>query len=336
MKAFGRLYQRLDSTTSTNLKVEALVQYFEETPPQDAAWGLNLLLGKRQRRMVTSRMLRDAFLRSFPDFPEWLLEESYGHVGDTGETISLLLASRGICPNESRHSVSLSSWMEDRISKLSGKEDQQRAEKIFEWWSNLSVDECYLLNKLLTGGLRVGVSQKLVVRALSKWSGISEAELTHRLMGEFEPSEENFQQLLSVGGGKKVPSQPYPFFLASPLEENDWKSLDFKHLQLEYKWDGIRAQLIFREGEVFLWSRGEDLITNQFPEIVEAASNLPQGTVLDGELLCWNEDQPLPFSFLQKRLGRKKVSSKLLEVTPVFFWPMTVLKPMVRICESIP
>ena len=153
MKAFGRLYQRLDSTTSINLKVEALVQYFEETPPQDAAWGLNLLLGKRQRRMVTSRMLRDAFLRSFPDFPEWLLEESYGHVGDTGETVSLLLASRGICPNESRHSVSLSSWMEDRISKLSGKEDQQRAEIIFEWWSRLSVDECYLLNKLLTGGL---------------------------------------------------------------------------------------------------------------------------------------------------------------------------------------
>ena len=213
-------------------------------------------------------------------------------------------------------SVSLSSWMEDRISKLSGKEDQQRAEKIFEWWSRLTVDECYLLNKLLTGGLRVGVSQKLVVRALSKWSGISEAELTHRLMGEFEPSEENFQQLLSEGGGKKVPSQPYPFFLASPLEENDWKSLDFNHLQLEYKWDGIRAQLIFREGEVFLWSRGEDLITNQFPEIVEAASNLPQGTVLDGELLCWNEDQPLPFSFLQKRLGRKKVSPKLLDSHP--------------------
>ena len=316
MKAFGRLYQRLDSTTSINLKVEALVQYFQETPPQDAAWGLNLLLGKRQRRIVTSRMLRDAFLRSFPDFPEWLLEESYGHVGDTGETVSLLLASRGICPNESQHSVSLSSWMEDRISKLSGKEDQQRAEKIFEWWSRLSVDECYLLNKLLTGGLRVGVSQKLVVRALSKWSGISEAELTHRLMGEFEPSEENFQQLLSEGGGTKVPSQPYPFFLASPLEENDWKSLDFNHLQLEYKWDGIRAQLIFREGEVFLWSRGEDLITNQFPEIVEAASNLPQGTVLDGELLCWNEDQPLPFSFLQKRLGRKKVSSRLLESHP--------------------
>jgi len=188
MKAFGRLYQRLDSTTSINLKVEALVQYFEETPPQDAAWGLNLLLGKRQRRIVTSRMLRDAFLRSFPDFPVWLLEESYGHVGDTGETVSLLLASRGICPNESQHSVSLSSWMEDRISKLSGKEDQQRAEKIFEWWSSLTVDECYLLNKLLTGGLRVGVSQKLVVRALSKWSEIPEAELTHRFMGEFEPS----------------------------------------------------------------------------------------------------------------------------------------------------
>ena len=122
--------------------------------------------------------------------------------------------------------------MEDRISKLSGKEDQQRAEKIFEWWSSLTLDECYLLNKLLTGGLRVGVSQKLVVRALSKWSGISEAELTHRLMGKFKPSEENFQRLLSEGGGKKVPSQPYPFFLASPLEENDWKSLDLNHLQL--------------------------------------------------------------------------------------------------------
>jgi len=175
------------------------------------AWGLNLLLGKRQRRIVTSRMLRDAFLRSFPDFPVWLLEESYGHVGDTGETVSLLLASRGICPNESQHSVSLSSWMEDRISKLSGKEDQQRAEKIFEWWSSLTIDECYLLNKLLTGGLRVGVSQKLVVRALSKWSGISEAELTHRFMGEFEPSRRISNDFYLKEEVRKFPVSPILF-----------------------------------------------------------------------------------------------------------------------------
>lgn len=318
MKAFASLFQQIDATTSTNEKVRALQNYLQQADRADAVWALYLFLGKTRRRLITSNTLREIFLQ-ISAVPEWLFRDCYAHVGDTAEVISLLL------PDLSRLAdpppeAPLHTWMETMIPQAKGMKDpDQLKQLIVSWWSALTPFEVFILNKILTGAFRVGVSEKLVIRALAATSGISESVLAHRLMGDFEPTVDFFQQLTATEAGPQSPTQPYPFFLASPLEEDRFASEDFSRWQAEWKWDGIRAQIIRRAGQVFIWSRGEDLITAQFPELEQAMLPLPDGTVMDGEILCWQAGRPLNFNCLQKRLGRKRVTQAVMDENPAHF-----------------
>ncbi|MBF2026144.1 MAG: ATP-dependent DNA ligase [Oscillatoriales cyanobacterium C42_A2020_001] len=321
MQRFTRLFQQVDSTTSTNEKIRALQQYFQEETPANAVWALYLLLGKPRKRLITSRILREVFLQ-VSDVPEWLFADCYAHVGDSAEVIALLLTDV-LSANESKSEIPLHQWMEEIIPKVKlVKSEEELKEQVVSWWFSLNSVEVFVLNKLLTGAFRVGVSTKLVIKGLAAAYGISEPVLTHRLMGDFEPTVEFYTSLIRQEGDPArgaiapAPSQPYPFFLASPLEEDRFATEDFSRWLAEWKWDGIRAQVIRRAGQLFIWSRGEDLITAQFPELEPCLMALPDGLVLDGEILCWAGDRPMNFNALQKRLGRKKLTAKILQENP--------------------
>ena len=318
MKRFTQLFREVDATTSTNEKVRSLTAYFNEADSADKVWALYLLLGKTRKRTVTSRVLRDVFLQ-ISDIPEWLFQESYSHVGDSAEVIALLLRDTPL-PDQNKESIPLHQWMEEIIPLVKKAEtDAERRDLIVSWWSALEDYEIFVLNKILTGAFRVGASEKLVVKGLSAAVDVPEPVLAHRLMGEFEPTEEFYERLISQEATENAPSQPYPFFLASPIDEAKFRQEDFSRWLAEWKWDGIRAQVIKRADQVFIWSRGEDLVTHQFPEIEAAVDALPNGLVLDGEILCWQDGMPLTFNHLQKRLGRKRVSKKVMAENPVHF-----------------
>ncbi len=326
MRRFTQLFRAVDATTSTNEKVKALQQYFRSERPDNAVWALYLLLGKTRKRLITSRVLREIFLQ-ISDIPEWLFEESYAHVGDSAETIALLLRDTPIAPTGASTAdgdTPLHLWMEEiipQVKQLTKTDEAQLKNLVIDWWANLSESEIFVLNKVLTGAFRVGVSSKLVIKALSAEYDLTEAVLSHRLMGEIEPTASFYEALINPDDADTQPSQPYPFFLASPidLEKFTAEAEDIAQWQVEWKWDGIRAQLIHRADQVFIWSRGEDLITHQFPEFEAALREFPAGTVLDGEIVCWMEGRPLDFNYLQKRLGRKQVGKKLMADSPVHF-----------------
>ena len=319
MKQFSQLVSAIDATTSTNAKVEALKKYFHHEPAHNAVWALHLLLGKTRRRLVTSRVLRDVFLQ-VSDIPEWLFQDCYAQVGDSAEVIALLLKGTPL-PVASTTEFSLQEWMGTILPMVKTTEtDDELRELIVSWWSDLDYFEIFVLNKVLTGAFRIGVSSKLVIKGLSNAFDIPEPVLAHRLMGDFNPTIEFYQQLTNPEAVDNNPSQPYPFFLASQLDlEKFQQETDLSLWMAEWKWDGIRAQAIKRAEQIFIWSRGEDLVTQQFPELEAAFQALPNGTVLDGEILCWQGQCPLSFNHLQKRLGRKRVTQKLMEVNPVRF-----------------
>lgn len=324
MRQFTQLFSEIDATTSTNEKVNALRRYFRKERPQNAVWALYLLLGKTRKRLITSRILREIFLQ-ISDIPEWLFEESYSHVGDSGETIALLLRDTPIektGTSEANGETPLHVWMEDIIPQVKTLQKTDEAllrALVIDWWANLSDGEIFVLNKVLTGSFRVGVSSKLVVKALAAEYELSEAVITHRLMGDIIPTAEFYEALINPDETDTAPSQPYPFFLASPIDVEKFAAESISEWQAEWKWDGIRAQMIHRADQVFVWSRGEDLITHQFPEFEAALTRFPEGTVLDGEIVCWDGEKPLDFNFLQKRLGRKRVTKKLSAESPVHF-----------------
>ena len=324
MRRFAALYTALDGSGGSNARVEALVAYFSEVDAADAAWALHVLLGKQGKRLITGRRLRQICLEGSP-LPEWLFDDCYAQVGDSAETIALLwrqLAPEAAQAPEGSDAAAapLHSWMEQLLPAAAALEGDAQADAVRHLWRGLSQAELLVANKLLTGGLRVGVGQGLVLRALARLSGLEQALLQHRLMGGFTPSPFAYGALLSPADqAAPVPSRPYPFFLASPLEQqpaglaSDW--------QAEWKFDGIRGQLIRRANEVYLWSRGEELIGAAFPELLQAAGCLANGTVLDGEILVWpaGSDQPAPFAQLQRRLGRKAPARKLLAECPAAF-----------------
>ena len=323
MRRLVDLYEALDSTTSTNAKVEALVAYFRATPPEDAAWGLYFLTGRRLKRLVPSKGLKQ-WVRELSDTPEWLFDEAYASVGDLAEIIALLLdqAERPTHTEE----LSLSRWMEERILPLAGLSLPEQRERITGWWHVLPRRELFIFNKMLTGELRVGVSDTLVVRALAQFAGLPPASVSHRLMGTWAPSRAFFEQLVAPDVSDSDSSRPYPFYLASPLEQDVEELGDRADWLAEWKWDGIRGQLIHRKGALSLWSRGEELITERFPEIATAAASLPPGTVLDGEVLAYAEGHPLPFSRLQRRIGRQKLTAKVLAEAPAAFMAYDLLE----------
>jgi DNA ligase-1 len=328
MRAFSALFQELDGTTRTGAKLAALERYFRSAPPEDAAWALALLLGKRRRRLITGRRLREICLEG-SDLPDWLFEACHNQVGDSAETVALLWGQVGPTAkplgSESQDpilEIPLHAWMEQRLPQLASLEGADQAEAVRACWAALPLEHLLLVNKLLSGGFRVEVSTGLVTRAVARSAGLGEAVLAHRLMGGFEPSAAAFTQLLAPGDHQEsMAARPYPFFLASPLDPELLRSTEPQQWQLEWKWDGIRGQLIHRSSGCSLWSRGEELINDAFPELITLAESLPQGTVLDGEVIVWPAAaaEPEPFASLQRRLGRKAPSAALQRQCPACF-----------------
>ena len=323
MKRFADLYEALDSTTSTLAKVAAMRRYFREAPATDSAWALWFLTGRRPKRLLGVRALVGWTLE-LTGTPDWLFGECYAVVGDLAECIALLLddGTRVTHPDE----TPLSEWVEGRILPLRGLDAEEQRARVTGWWRSLDRRELFLLNKLLTGELRVGVSATLVLRALAEVADLPPALLAQRTMGDWTPSAAFLERTLAREQTSDDASRPYPFFLASPLEDEPASLGDRSEWQAEWKWDGIRGQLIRRGSKVFLWSRGEELITERFPEVVEAGETLPEGTVLDGEVLAYGEDRPLPFALLQTRIGRQTLTPKILAQAPAAFMAYDLLE----------
>jgi len=311
MEAFTTLFNQLEQTKSTSEKVALIRAYFETSNPSDSVWALFFLSGYRLKRLITGRMLFEWCQESL-QIPEWLMVESYSAVGDKAETISLLMLNTVKTP----HPMSLSQWMEERILPLQGQESGVMKQQILAYWKELDSKGIFLLNKILSGSLRIGVSHLLTIQGLSQALQVSKETLSQKLMGTWTPSSAFFESLREENDSH-TSLNPYPFYLASPVEEPLDALGDPREWVGEWKWDGIRAQGIHRKGEVALWSRGNELVTSQFPEIAEALLHIPENVVLDGEILAFKEGRSLPFGELQKRLGRKKISASLLSQVPL-------------------
>ena len=332
MKHFSRLFTELDSTTSTNAKLAALQRYFALASPEDAAWAVYFLSGGKPRQVVKTASLR-ALACAAAGIEDWLFDECYHAVGDLAETIAYVLPL-----DFAASDVGLAVWIEERLLPLRGLSDEEVAQRVTGFWHELDSQGRFLLIKLVGGGFRVGVSKLLVQRALAAHSGVDAKRIAQRMMGYLDakvlPSAFKFIALTAVnaGAGDDIldAGQPYPFFLAhqldAPLAEFDTRLGPVESWQVEWKYDGIRGQIVKRAGQVWLWSRGEELVTERFPEIVALAQSLPDGTVLDGEILVWQDNAPASFALLQQRIGRKTLGKKILADAPVTFMAYDILE----------
>jgi DNA ligase 1 len=342
MKRFAALFAELDATTSTNAKVDALQRYFAQAPAHDAAWAVYFLAGGKPRQVVPTGQLA-VLACEVAGIAPWLFDECYQAVGDLAETIAHILPRDGE-PTD----VGLAVWVEQRLLPLRGLSPEEIAARVKAYWRELDAQGRFLLTKLVGGGFRVGVSKLLVQRALAAHAGVDAKRVAQRMMGytdgKVAPSVERFNALIAQHEeGAGVPQdqgQPYPFFLAHQLDAppevftaklgppSDW--------QVEWKYDGIRGQVVRRGGKVWVWSRGEELVTERFPEIEALARQLPDGTVLDGEIMVWKDEpaeppgtlvgRPAPFSLLQQRIGRKTLTKKVLADAPVTFMAYDLLE----------
>jgi DNA ligase-1 len=310
VKRFARLFTAIDETMRTHEKVDAMVAYFSDANPADAAWAVYFLGGGRPKRLIPVRRLAQ-WAMDEAAIPDWLFEESYEAVGDLAETVTLLLPDAVGADDKP-----LSEWMDGVILPLARQPENEQRSSIARAWRELGGNQRLIFNKLITGGFRVGVSQQLVIRALARASKVDEGIIAHRLSGTWEPTAKSFAALLAEETDDADISRPYPFYLAYAIEGELEALGDATAWQAEWKWDGIRAQVIRRDGRTFIWSRGEELMTDRFPEIAAAADFLPDGTVLDGEIMPWKDGAPLPFAQLQRRIGRKTLGAKILSEVP--------------------
>ena len=231
---------------------------------------------------------------------------------------------RGLPPATRASNEGLAHWVQERLLPLRDLSPAEQLLRIEAAWDELDAVERFLLVKLIGGGFRVGVSKLLVQRALAEHAGLDAKLLAQRLVGWTDaratPSAERYTALLAAAAGSSAPTgQPYPFFLAHALQAppqtlgppSDWL--------VEWKYDGIRAQVLKRGGQPWIWSRGEELVTERFPEVAAQAAAWPEGTVVDGELLAWlpGSELPAPFQLLQQRIARKTLPKKLLASAPV-------------------
>jgi DNA ligase-1 len=313
MRRFAQLFEEMDASNKTLDKVDALRRYFLESPAESAVWGLWLLLGNRFPNKLRTRDLR-TWVAFYTDLPPWLVEDCYERVGDLAETLTLLLPLSGEGTEDS-----LAEVISQDIQPLGDWEGPIQQQRLQARWKTLNRSQAFVFHKILTGGFRVGASRQLVTRALGEALGVPKEVLAHRLMGKWQPTAEFFEGLKAPESALRDPSRPYPFFLASPLDGEPAALGSRKDWLAEWKWDGIRAQLVKRQGQVFLWSRGEELLSARFPEIMAAAARLPNGVVLDGEILCWRGDLPLPFNTLQTRIQRKRPAGQWLAAYPAVF-----------------
>ncbi len=310
MKAFADLYTTLDETTKTNEKVDALTRYFGGAEPADAAWAIYFLSGRKPKQAVPSKKLRE-WAAEEAQIPDWLFNESYDAVGDVAETVALLLP-----PPERSSDLPLAEWVRRLLTLRESDEEAQRSAMLGAWGS-MDRTQRFVWNKLISGSFRVGVSQQLVTRALGKAGGVDPAVVAHRLMGDWEPTPSFYARLLAHDATDADHSRPYPFCLAHAIEGEPDALGPVELWQAEWKWDGIRSQLIRRGGDTFLWSRGEELVTDRYPEIATLGAFLPEGTAIDGEILPYLKGVPLPFAQLQRRIGRKTLGKTILAEVPV-------------------
>ncbi len=319
MKHFADFYGALDSTNSSNDKIEIIKEYFSKAADDDKVWTLYLFSGGKIKKKFNTTQLRE-WAVEFANIPEWLFEESYNTVGDLAETISLILPE-----SENLSDKTLTYWI-NFIEDINKIKEENRKDKIIEAWKSLNQKEIFVFNKLITGGFRVGVSQKTIVNALSGLENIEKNVIAHRLMGNRHPAKISYKELLSGENVKDEISKPYPFFLAFPLGNGPGELGNPEEWQAEWKWDGIRGQLIYRKGELFIWSRGEELVTEKFPEFEFVKNFLPDDIVFDGEIMCYADSSPLPFNLLQTRIGRKNITPKIMKEAPVIFMIYDVLE----------
>ena len=310
MKRFAQLYGELDATNSTNAKLAALERYFREAPAADAAWAVYFLTGNKPRQVVPSRRMYE-LAAEMSATPLWLMDECYEAVGDLAETVAHVLP-----PATMANDAPLAEWVESRLLPLATASDEERAQSLRRAWSELDGTARLVWNKLITGEFRIGASTRSVTRALAAISGIDQAVIAHRLAGTWRPSARNYTALVSPDGEQGETSRPYPLFLAYSFESDPFTLGNIADWQAEWKWDGIRGQLIRRGHEVYLWSRGDDLINDSFPELVQAGSALPEGVAIDGEIVVWENDRAAPFNALQQRIGRKAPGKALIAKAP--------------------
>lgn len=310
MKDFAEMFALLDQTNKTLDKIEIIKDYFSKASDEDKVWVLYLFSGRKLKKYFNTTQLWNWALE-YSRLPDWLMSESYHSVGDMAETISLVLPRPEKTSNES-----LVYWIK-YLESLKDLTEEQRKEKIIDALKRLNQNERFVFIKIITGGFRVGASQKIVINSLSSLLGIETNIIAHRLMGNWYPESVTYEKLMYGDESYEDISRPYPFFLAYAIEgepEDLGKPADW---QAEWKWDGIRGQVIYRKGELFVWSRGEDLVTEKFPEFQELINILPEGTVIDGEIICFSEGKPLPFNVLQTRIGRKNITPKILNEAPI-------------------
>ncbi|HEX8515027.1 MAG TPA: ATP-dependent DNA ligase [Bacteroidia bacterium] len=310
MKAFADLYTAIDETTKTNAKVDALVNYFSKADVKDAIWCVALLIGKKPKRTIKTAELK-TWCMQLAGISEWLFDESYNVVGDLAETITLALP-----PSVQRKEYSLHQTMQN-LMDLANEDEQERKTFVQDSWLSLSTAERFVFNKLITGSFRIGVSQQLVIKALSKQYKLDENIVSHRLTGKWDPVNITLQELLFSDNKNDDHSKPYPFYLAYQLEQQPEELGLPEDWQIERKYDGIRGQIIIRDKQLFVWSRGEELITEKFPEFNILIDILPDGTVIDGEILPVKNGRPLPFHIMQTRISRKNLTKKILEDAPL-------------------
>ncbi|OOV20123.1 ATP-dependent DNA ligase [Flavobacterium sp. LM4] len=319
MKNFAQLIKTLDSSNKTNVKVDALTTYFKNASPEDKVWTIAILSHRRPPRPVNTTLLR-IWANELANIPLWLFEESYHIVGDLAETIALII------PTTKEHSdKSLTEYLQEIIA-LKKKSDIEKKEYLHENWLALNYYERFVFTKLITGSLRIGVSQKLMTRALSKAENVDEDALAYKLMGNWDPNKITFQELILDEKSSDYLSKPYPFYLAYPIEGEVDNLGNPEDWSIEHKWDGIRSQTIIRDNEIYVWSRGEELVTDKYPEFRSFVGIIPDGTVIDAEILAFPEKEIGTFNDLQARIGRKTISVSLLEKVPVILKAYDILE----------
>lgn len=313
MNDFVELFRGLDETTSTHAKLAALVHYFHHATHEDISHAIFFLSGNKLTPTVPTRILRAAAMKA-SGIPEWLFEETYEWVGDLAETTAAIAQGKGVSDTST-----LSDWIANTLQPIARSTGDQQIDMLISAWSCLTSVQRFVMNKLITGSFRVGVSQKLLTRGISQWSKIPTETIAHRMMGRWEPTLSSMIRLLNADARDSDISRPYPFCLAHPISGDVMNLGAPSDYLAEWKWDGIRAQLVRRNNTTYLWSRGEESLQGRFPEIETASETLANGTVLDGEILAWTEDRPMRFADLQKRIQRKRVGPKLLRDCPVAF-----------------
>ncbi|RZK42138.1 MAG: ATP-dependent DNA ligase [Pedobacter sp.] len=319
MKHFAELIQQLELSNKTNDKLAALVDYFDNADEKDKPYVVAMFTGKKPKRPIPTALTKELAIE-LSGIPEWLFNESYHQVGDLSETIALVLP-----PPNKQIDKPLHIWINE-LAELTHLGIEEKKQYILSAWNGLNIQERFIFNKLISGNFRIGVSAKMLVNAIAKQSSIDSNKIMHAIMGKWDPSEISYADLITGTHVNTDNSWPYPFCLAYALDNSPNSLGDTNAWQAEWKWDGIRGQIVKRNGELFIWSRGEELVTEQFPELHFLKQELPDGTVLDGEILSIKDGNVQIFSKLQQRLNRKTISKNQLTEVPIGFYAYDILE----------